>query len=124
MDSYPDEWTYLLKKFKRLYPLFEEKYKNGSKTINAEIARCQAKQQLSQNHPMSARNYLRPFKFTNLSFTLLYLQTYLPENIRNVLLIIKNNLLFTMCYKSLSMKDAIKIGDRRGLEKEPKESKQ
>ena len=105
MKSYPDEWTYLINKFKRVFPLFESNYKKGFHFLKAQIAICQAKIEMMQNDNKSARYYLHPYKLISLSFFLLYLETYFSSNVWNRLIRMKNKFRLTSSYQSLSVQE-------------------
>jgi len=104
MNQYPDEWAYLLEKFKRMVPLFEQKYSEGVHHICAQNAFCQAKVKMMEKDVISAREFLRPYKSVDFNFFLLYLMTYFSIKIWDLHLVIKDKILFTLRGESLQNK--------------------
>jgi glycosyltransferase involved in cell wall biosynthesis len=84
MTQYPDEWAYLLEKFRRIIPLFEQKYPDGVNRICARGAFCQAKVRMMENDAISARKLLDPYKWIDSDFFLFYLMTFFPIKIWDI----------------------------------------
>lgn len=84
MTQYPVEWAYLLEKFRRIIPQFEQKYPAGVNRICARGAFCRAKVRMMENDATSARKFLGPYKWIDSDFFSFYLMTFFPIKVWDV----------------------------------------
>lgn len=89
MSDYPKENSYIIEKLKRMDPFFEVKYKAVINYINAKISYWEARSAMANASNKKAREYLSPYKLLNFNFFILYLATFFPKKIWDLLQEIK-----------------------------------
>ncbi|MCK5608103.1 glycosyltransferase [Candidatus Pacearchaeota archaeon] len=85
MEHYPEEIVYIIEKFKRMCPQFEEKYSTELNYLNAKLGYWRAKTEMEKGNSWKARKHLDPYKLVDYQFFLLYLMTYFPPRLWQVL---------------------------------------
>lgn len=94
MERFPEEAAYTIEKFKRMYPRFEDKYGAELSYLNAKLGYWRAKAEMAKGNSVKARKHLDPYKLVDYQFFLLYLMTYFPPRLWQVLHDLKNKGIF------------------------------
>jgi glycosyltransferase involved in cell wall biosynthesis len=81
MDRYPVEIAYIMKRLQKTVPFFEDRYGKASRYMTAKIGYWRARASLAKGQASEARNALRPYRWTDPTFFLLYLTTYFPSGV-------------------------------------------
>jgi len=78
LQRHPYEMQYTLNKLKQLDPSIEQHYTSEIKYYEAKLGYWGAKVEMENNNRSAAREKLKPFKFMDIKFFILYILTYLP----------------------------------------------
>lgn len=86
IEKWPDELTYIIEKLKRIDASVETKYRKELKYINAKIGYYRASAEMVKTNRLkadrlNAREYIRPFKWTDYKFVILFLLTFFPSKV-------------------------------------------
>jgi glycosyltransferase involved in cell wall biosynthesis len=79
-SGFADELGDMLKKYKRIYPNFVQRFAKEIRIFERRLAVIRAKDAIASDNLPLARNCLVPYMFSNLKASMLYLITYLPKN--------------------------------------------
>lgn len=80
-SGFADELGDMLKKYKRIYPNFVQRFAQEIRIVERRLAVIRAKDAIVKDNFLFARNYLAPYVFCSVRAFILYLITYLPKNI-------------------------------------------
>lgn len=78
MHRYPVEIAYIMERFQQVVPFFEERYGKASNYVAAKTGYWTARAAMAKGRAPEARHALRPYRWTDPTFFLLYLTTYFP----------------------------------------------
>lgn len=81
VDRHPEESAYMLEKFKNLDPLFADRFRDAIKYYEAKLGYWRARAAIAKGLTEKARAYLRPYKWTDYRFFILYLSTYVSPRL-------------------------------------------
>ncbi|MFA5117995.1 MAG: glycosyltransferase family 2 protein [Candidatus Omnitrophota bacterium] len=81
---YPVEAQHLIDKFKKNYDSFQSRYANGLRYFEAKLGYYYAKAEMERGNRRNARLKLKPYRFIDLKFFILYLLTFLPQLAWNI----------------------------------------
>jgi glycosyltransferase involved in cell wall biosynthesis len=84
IDQWPIEMEQIITTLKQLSPSTEGKYEKGFKYLNAKIGYYHARTEMVKANNKEARRYLQPYWHTDYRFVLLYIFTFLPIFVWNV----------------------------------------
>ena len=76
-ENWPEELAYVIENIKRMDTTREGKYDAGFRYLYAKIGYYRARTEMAKSNKSGARQYLKPYKWTDNKFLLLYLMTYL-----------------------------------------------
>jgi len=76
--KFEDEKLYILNKFFKQIPKFDEKYQNEIRLFRGGVAVAQATEYMLRGEKSQARGAMRPYMFISTKHFLLYLMTYMP----------------------------------------------
>lgn len=76
--KFEEEELYILNKFSKQIPKFNEKYQNEIRLFRAGVAVIQATEYMLQGAKTKARGVLQPYMFISIKHFVLYLMTYMP----------------------------------------------
>lgn len=85
IDKYPVENRYILEKLRETVPDFAERYPHEIAYLEAKIGYWYAVAYMHKGEPIHARLSLKPYVFASPVFFLIYLATYLPHVIWEML---------------------------------------
>jgi hypothetical protein len=94
VDKYPEESAYMLEKFKKMDPLFTERYKDAIRYYEAKLGYWRARAAISKGSAKKARKALGPYKWTDYRFLILYLSTYVSPRLWRTIHELKDKLVF------------------------------
>jgi len=76
--KFEEENLYILDKFLKNIPKFEEKYQNEIRLFRSKVASVKATEYMLQGQKNKARGVLQPYMFISTKHFILYLMTYMP----------------------------------------------
>jgi glycosyltransferase involved in cell wall biosynthesis len=84
IDRWPVEMEQIMTTLKQLNPTVEDKYKKEFQYLKAKIGYYHARAAMVKANNKEARRYLQPYRHTDHQFYLLYVFTFLPVFIWNI----------------------------------------
>jgi len=94
IGKYPEEAAHMVEKFKKLDPVFTDRYQNALKYYDAKLGYWRARAAIAQGSTEKARAYLSPYKGTDYRFFILYLSTYVSPRLWKIIHELKDKLVF------------------------------
>jgi hypothetical protein len=85
IEKYPVENGYILRKLRAMVPDFDKRYPKEIAYLESKIGYWYATAFMSKGNGLSARESLKPYKWNSPIFFLLYLATFFPAFVWNVL---------------------------------------
>lgn len=83
MDKWIDEITYVMDKFRKIYPEFEKKYPKEIKKRMRDLKYLSAKIYVKKGDFLSARKQINTIKFLGFKYFIFYLCSHMPSGLWN-----------------------------------------
>jgi glycosyltransferase involved in cell wall biosynthesis len=94
IDRYPEENAHMMDKFKKLDPLFTDRYRDAIRYYEAKLGYWRARAEMAKGSTSKAREALSPYKWTDYRFLILYLSTYISPRLWRTIHELKDKLAF------------------------------
>jgi len=94
IDKYPEEYSHMVDKFKKLDPNFTDLYRDALKYYEAKMGYWRARAAIAKNSSGNARKALSPYKWTDYRFFILYLSTYISPRVWRIIHDFKDRMVY------------------------------
>ncbi len=85
IDKYPEENAYMVEKFKKMDPFFVDRYSDALNYYEAKLGYWRARAEIAKGSTKKAREALRPYKWTDYRFFILYVSTYVSPRLWRII---------------------------------------
>jgi glycosyltransferase involved in cell wall biosynthesis len=85
IDKYPEENAYMVEKFKKMDPFFVDRYRDALNYYEAKLGYWRARAEIAKGSTKKAREALRPYKWTDYRFFILYVSTYVSPRLWGII---------------------------------------